>query len=767
MKASKGNKIRCFGIACSDGAALVSAMKDSDHSDSSKDSLNQETRILMNEARYLYRIDQSIQVEINGTNLENPWAGGINASQLNMMDLNEDGALDLVLFDKTAIRISTFLFKEDTYQYAPQYEILFPNELNTFFVLRDYNCDGKKDIFTFGQIGIFVFQNITQPGKPLTWKKMNFYNSSTGLSSDVLLTKGFSGKINLLPGSNDLPNFSDMDGDGDLDVLNMRFVSPGTAEYHRNFSMERYGRCDSFDLERQTSTWGNFLECGCGLIAFNGQTCADIGGREIGARTQHTGGKALLILDSDNDGDKDLLFAEESCQNIYFMENQGNATNPVLGGLALYPPPPNLHVSISLFPAPYLEDVDHDGKLDLLVSPNLYTRTGLSNNFRESLWFYKNEGSNQVPNFVFKKPNYLQDDMIEVGDFSAPALTDIDLDGDNDLFVGNYADPNSLRGSISQFQNTGTPSAPSFKLITSDFAKLSLYPFNNIKPQFIDIDKNGSADLAFTASTTNGTKFDYILSQSSTAPSFLGQPLGSFGVTLALNETATLVDVNQDDHLDILIGKSTGALQYWRNSGTGSFSLSSDAYLGIGISPTRQYPTVATGDLNGDHLEDLLLGENSGKLSVYSDFRSAGNNPQPITGLIYDSFSETYSSKNLGGSTKAAITTMMGEDKPEIVVGNRLGGLHVLRNDNGIPTSDIPVVKISPNPVVSGESLYILADRGVMMELFTTMGVRVGTPMAIPAHQTTAYPLQGIASGLYIARFSASSKAVAHRFIIH
>ena len=66
MKASKGNKIRCFGIACSDGAALVSAMKDSDHSDSSKDSLNQETRILVNEARYLYKIDQSITSALCG-----------------------------------------------------------------------------------------------------------------------------------------------------------------------------------------------------------------------------------------------------------------------------------------------------------------------------------------------------------------------------------------------------------------------------------------------------------------------------------------------------------------------------------------------------------------------------------------------------------------------------------------------------------------------------------------------------------------------------
>ena len=203
-------------------------------------------------AQFTYQVDQSIPVAQNGKVLLNPWAGGLNSPQVSTMDLNADGAADLVLFDKTASRVSTFLASDNGYHYAPDYEALFPAEVNTFVVLRDYNCDGKKDLFTFGQIGVLVFQNVTQPGKPLTWKKLKFYNSDTGLRSEVLLTLGFSGKINLLPGTNDLPNFVDMDGDGDLDVLNMRFVSPSSAEYHKNFSMERYGRCDSLDLERQT-----------------------------------------------------------------------------------------------------------------------------------------------------------------------------------------------------------------------------------------------------------------------------------------------------------------------------------------------------------------------------------------------------------------------------------------------------------------------------------------------------------------------------------
>ena len=624
-------------------------------------------------AQFTYTLDQTIPTEVNGIVLKNPWAGGLNAAQINTMDLNEDGTPDLVLFDKTTSRISTFLTDNGSYRYAPEYEPLFPSELSTFVLLRDYNCDGRKDIFTFGQIGILVFQNSSQPGKPLSWKKLSFFNSSTGLYSEVLLTKGFSGKINLLPGSNDMPDFTDMDGDGDLDVLNMRFVNPSTAEYHRNFSMERYGRCDSLDLERQTSSWGGFLECSCGKIAFNGQTCADIGGREIDARTEHTGGKVLLKFDAVNDGDKDLLFSEESCSRIYYMENHGTASTPLLDGLSIYPP--NNPVGILSYPAPYLEDVDHDGKMDLLASPNIYNRESLYNNFRESIWFFKNTGSNQLPNFVYQKDNFLQEDMIEVGDFSAPAFTDIDLDGDEDLFVGNYVDPVRVRSTISYYQNIGSPSAPSFRLVTDDYAGLSLFALQNIKPQFVDIDKNGAPDLVFTANKNGIAALYYILSRSSTAPSFLSQAINSLTVTIGLNESAHMVDVDQDGHPDILIGKSTGSLQYWRNTGSGNtFFLSNSAFLGLGSSTVRQFLSAAAGDLDADGRDDLLLGDYEGKLVIYSDFRTAGSNAQPITGLIYDPFSKSYNSRNLGGSTKPAITHVLGLDKPEIMVGNRQGG---------------------------------------------------------------------------------------------
>ena len=129
-----------------------------------------------------------------------------------------------------------------------------------WLLLRDANCDGRKDIFTGNNLGIKVYMNATgTDGKP-AWEHFQFYTGNGGQSSEVLLTKGFSTKVNLQLQFDDLPAIVDADGDGDLDIFNVRFVGNGTVEYHQNFSMERYGSCDSLDFERITQKWGNFTE---------------------------------------------------------------------------------------------------------------------------------------------------------------------------------------------------------------------------------------------------------------------------------------------------------------------------------------------------------------------------------------------------------------------------------------------------------------------------------------------------------------------------
>lgn len=711
-------------------------------------------------AQFTYRFSQDIPVEVNADELANAWAGGLNSPQVNTMDLNDDGDEDLVIFDKTTGQLRTFLWINQKYRYSPDYEWLFPSGLTTFVTLRDFNGDGKKDLFTFGQIGILVYQQIASPGKPFGFKKLAFYNSFTGLYSEVLLTKGFTTKINLLPGTNDLPDFTDMDGDGDLDVLNMRFVSPSTAEYHKNLSMELYGIPDSLELERQTSNWGGFIECGCGRVAFAGQTCADIGGR-----TYHTGGKAMLSLDTDGDGDRDLLFTEESCETIYHMENLGTTDAPVMNNLTLFPM--DEPVAIPNYPAPFLEDVDHDGVKDLLIGLNLNARNNSFNNFGSSLWRYHNTGTDASPVFQLEQTNFLQDGMIELGDQSAPALADIDLDGDLDLFIGAYLHPVSFRGSLTFYQNIGTAKAPRFQWVTDNFANLAYTSLYNIRPQFADLDRNGTLDLAFTATAGGNTRLWYLLTPTNGIPGFDGQNINYLDIPIGPSENATLVDVDQDGAFDVLVGKSSGALFYYRNNGTGSsftFSLANDAFLGLTAGTSRQNLATAVGDLDGDGKEDLVAGDQSGQLVIYPDFRSGTVLPEE--NIVFDQYAQLYRARNMGGNAKPAIANVLGVNRPSLLVGNRQGGIHVLHHDNTVPLADSPSVTLSPNPVAAGAPLTILADRSVTVEIFSILGTRLGQPQTVAGGQPVNFPIQGLSAGLYLARFTSAGQSVTMRFVV-
>jgi hypothetical protein len=53
---------------------------------------------------------------------------------------------------------------------APEYEALFPDGIYNWMLLRDYNCDGKKDIFTGDVLGMKVYMNTTTSPGRLEWQ---------------------------------------------------------------------------------------------------------------------------------------------------------------------------------------------------------------------------------------------------------------------------------------------------------------------------------------------------------------------------------------------------------------------------------------------------------------------------------------------------------------------------------------------------------------------------------------------------------------------
>ncbi len=724
-------------------------------------------------AQFKYVIDQSIPVTLQDDEfLSMPWAGGLNAAQFNTIDLNEDGNEDLAIFDRTAERVATFINDNNQYRYAPEYEIFFPAEITNWMLLRDYNGDGKKDIFTGDNLGIKVYTNVTPSGEALQWEQFLF--PGIGSKSPVLLTTGFSGKINVQLNGDDLPAISDADGDGDFDLFVPKYPSGSTIEFHKNLSVENGEPLDSLDFARTPLTptaWGGVTECDCGIFAFNGDPC------NTGGKVKHAGGKSLFAFDADDDGDQDILISESTCTQLFLLRNDGTNLSPVINTASAFP-----SVSpafIITYPTAFYEDVDFDGVKDLIATPNIFAREFLQTDFKQSVWFYKNAGTTSLPSFVSPNPNFLQEDMIDVGDHAVPAFFDADGDGDLDLFIGYYTD--NFSGSICYFKNSGSQSQPSFTLVTNDFFGISFLNLINIKPSFADMNGDSKIDLVFIASNQFGgeTQLFYFANNNGSGinlspeliPVNFSAPVGSTPEQLSSSDNVCVEDVNLDGKNDLLVGRQDGRLQYWRNTGTAStptYTLENEAYLGLSMSVLRRSPSFATADLNADAKADLIMGDQTGKLTIINNYRDATDAMvDGISNLIYNPIEEGYEAQNLGGRVWPTVANIFKADKPAIVVGNTLGGLHILKHDESIPLPKKPVIDVYPNPVAKETSLLtIKVDRAASLIMLTSLGQEVSSPAFLQAFQEYDFQIQGLSRGIYLLYFTIEGKTYTRKIIL-
>ncbi len=718
-------------------------------------------------AQFNYKLDQSIPVlNLKGENLSLAWAGGLNAAQFNTMDLNGDGVEDLVLYDRMANKIITLVASDNRFISAPEYEALFPDGIYNWMLLRDYNCDGKKDIFTGDVLGMKVYMNTTTSPGRLEWQQHLFNTGFPDSKSAVLLTKNPSTniRVNLQLQFDDLPAIGDVDGDGDLDIMNIRYAGH-TVEFHQNLSQENNAPCDSMEFVRVTRSWGEFQECTCGSFAFNGQECPP----NSGGRTKHAGGKSLLMLDVNNDQQLDLLFSEAECTQLFALQNKGTITAPIIdNGIAF---PQSQPISFVLFPAAFYEDVDFDGKKDLIATPNIFTKEFLNSNLSQSTWFYKNTGSNTSPAFSFVKSNFLQEDMIDVGDNAVPAFADYDGDGDLDMLVSSHSS-DTYTSRIYLFENTGSPVNPSFKLVSDDYLGFSNSRLFNVKIQLVDINGDHTQDLVFTATSfdNNLTNLYYLANKSQSTLNFGESTIRIVSFPMTSSENLHLADLNSDGLPDILAGRSEGNLEFWKNTGivgSPAFQMEVENYLGLTSSPLRQNPTVAIADLDADGTSDLLIGDQAGFPAVIRDFKNSEGGEDALgKDIIFNHLLEEYRSKNLGGKLWPVVVNLFNTNKPTVVVGNGLGGIHILRSDDDSALPEKPVLSIYPNPVDKNEFLNVVADRQGTLQIISILGQELSRPATLKGNEVYQYKLPPLATGLYLIKFTSNQKSTVQRLVI-
>ncbi len=703
--------------------------------------------------QFSFQFDTEIPVTVNGKLLKSAWVGGLNAAQYQKMDLNNDQKEDLIIFDRTSGKISTFINSGTHYDYQPDYEYLFPEEINNWMVLADYDCDGKKDIFTNTSLGIKVYRNISDT--QLAWE----------LIADPIFTNSGGNNTNLQINQADIPGIVDIDNDGDLDILIFNFFGSGKIEFNKNLSMETYGICDSLTFEKIDKNWGKFEECDCGDYAF-GETCKEKNGRKL--RPEHAGGKAILLIDQDGDLDKDLLFGDEFCEALVFFENQGTKDDATLLDFnAEFPGLANA-AKFKFFPAGYYEDLDFDGIKDLIVAPNTSQNLGNFMEFRQSNWFYHNAGTNDIPNFEFVQKDFLQEKMLDFGEEAHPVFIDIDQDGDSDIIVGTrgYLHADGFYGSFSVLQNTGTSTAPIFKLTNEDYLNVSSLKLLNLHPQFIDINADGTLDFVFSGAPENSfnKKIFYLLNQSNIGFDFSLAQIKTLNTAINVGDNYYLFDLDNDRDADLLVGKSTGRIEHYENTGDNNFTLVSKEFIGRGNDIFKRTPAMTTADVDGDGKLEMVITDGTGSLSIYHNFLSQLSMPdESIQNLLVSSLTEDLLALKVGRKSWATLADLNGDELPEIVIGSVQGGLQMLTNKGKSIGGDKPnlTLKIYPNPLQSQQLVKIKVNDNAHIAIFSPLGQKLTDDISVKNNLIQIFDFNSFSNGIYIITAIGKNKGTA------
>ncbi|MCX6310310.1 MAG: T9SS type A sorting domain-containing protein [Bacteroidetes bacterium] len=654
------------------------------------------------------RVD-TVPVFENSNQLLFPWAGGLNFCQFSEIDLNQDGIMDLFVFDRSGNKIQTYINRgtanQVDYVLAPQFLSKFPL-MHDWVLLRDYNCDGKMDIFTYSIAGFSIFKNVSTIATGLQFQLVQYMvNTDRSPNSSHFIGNLFVSQV-------DIPAIRDVDGDGDLDVLTFE-NGGGHIEYHKNMSMELYGICDSVHYIVATNCWGEITEnASNSFITLNTPCPAPplMEGKNINPNPypQHSG-SALECINTDNDNDQDILISDIGNSKFTYCRNGGTNSAALMDlvddSFPIYDTP----LIEDVFLAAFHLDVNNDGKKDIIFSPNA---PNTSENFN-SCFYYRNTTSNTNVHVNFVQNNFLQDSMIEVGEGCYPVFFDYDNDGDKDLLIGDYGYYQHLgpyQAKIALYKNIGSVTAPSFVLQTRDFANVhaNVPSISGMAPTFGDLDGDGDKDMII--GDMSG-KLNYFEKQPGPNDNFV--LIASFyqGIDVGNYAAPQLIDVDRDGKLDLLIGEQSGNINYYHNDGTTSvpvFTLVTPLFGNVYVTQ----PAYSTGysvpcmyDDNGHYV--FLVGSERGWLNRYDN----------IDGNLSGTFTRTDStfiSTFEGGNVSAAIADLNNDGLYDIVMGNYSGGVSMWYGDANVSTGEnistwFSSFSLFPNP--ANDNLTIKTDK--------------------------------------------------------
>lgn len=448
-----------------------------------------------------------------------------------------------------------------------------------------------------------------------------------------------------------------------------------------------------------------------------------------------------------------------------------------------FPSVDNDPIDIELFISGYNEDIDGDGDKELVIAPNdkfssqtidhIWTYD-ISEDAQGQKTFDLTTKNFLIDDMIYHGPNSAP----MFFDYNGDALTDLLIGTCGISIDGRERSPRLVL-----YENTGTKEEPRFSLKDDDYLGMSEFKTTSLHfaPAIGDIDGDGDKDLV--VGDNNGRLYFFENESSVVSDFQFRSPIyPAWDIKVSAWAKPEVYDYNNDGLGDLILGElnfnsvngKRKSLNYFQNQGTtgmASFDIDETAEPnnpGLGCIDLKQ-----AGSFNNYSAptllkigEELLIATGSalGNINLYT---TASANPADS----FDVKSLAYGNIKEGDQSIVSLADLNADGFLDMAVGNRRGGVAIYETDikvdfgsASVNISDTDMINVYPNPAIDYLQLEIdeSIDKEARVIIYNSAGQVV---LDLKFLQRGRIDISPLSSGPYVLEIKTREESYSHHFI--